>query len=154
MTLWGGGSDTSSFTLNAEQRLIAVAIVAGALGAFVHTASSFADHVGNRKFRSHWVWWYPLRPFIGSAMALTFCFVVRAGLLATGFSPGTSTTGQRQGSAVFMVAAFSALAGMFSKQAADKLSEVFDTLFKSDKDLERDDELTPSAPSTDTPKDQ
>jgi hypothetical protein len=39
------------------------------------------------------------------------------------------------------VAAVSALAGMFSKQAADKLEEVFDGVLASHKDATRADKL-------------
>ena len=41
----------------------------------------------------------------------------------------------------FGIAALGGLAGLFSKQAADKMSEVFDTLFRSDKPAFRSDAL-------------
>ena len=64
-----------------DQRLIALVVIVGALGSFIHSATSFADYVGNRKFVESWTWWYLLRPFVGSALALALYFVVRAGLL-------------------------------------------------------------------------
>ena len=39
-----------------DQRLIALVIIAGALGSFIHSATSFADYVGNRKFVDSWTW--------------------------------------------------------------------------------------------------
>ncbi len=39
------------------------------------------------------------------------------------------------------IAGFSALAGMFSRQATDKLREVFETLFTAQKPVKRDDPL-------------
>ncbi|MGB9181086.1 MAG: hypothetical protein WCB68_17775, partial [Pyrinomonadaceae bacterium] len=41
-----------------EERLLLLVIAAGALGSYVHAATSFADYVGNRKFTSSWTWWY------------------------------------------------------------------------------------------------
>jgi len=64
-----------------DQRLIALVVIVGALGSFIHSATSFADYVGNRKFVESWTWWYLLRPFVGSALALALYFVVRARLL-------------------------------------------------------------------------
>ncbi|MBA2704688.1 MAG: IPT/TIG domain-containing protein [Blastocatellia bacterium] len=103
-----------------DERLLFLVIVAGALGSYIHAATSFADYVGNRKMASSWLWWYILRPFIGVALALVFYFVVRAGFL-TGGAGDVNPYG---------VATLGALAGMFSKQATDKLEEVFTTIFR------------------------
>ncbi len=103
-----------------DERLIFLVIVAGALGSYIHAATSFADYVGNRKLANSWLWWYILRPFIGVALALVFYFVVRAGFL-TGGAGDVNPYG---------VATLGALAGMFSKQATDKLEEVFTTIFR------------------------
>jgi hypothetical protein len=103
-----------------DERLILLVIVAGAIGSYIHAATSFADYVGNRKMTRSWLWWYLLRPFIGVALALVFYFVVRAGFL-TGGAGDINPYG---------VASLAALAGMFSKQATDKLEEVFTTIFR------------------------
>jgi hypothetical protein len=118
-----------------DERLIFLVIVAGAIGSYIHSATSFADYVGNRKFARSWIWWYALRPFVGIALALIFYFVVRAGLL-TGGASDVSPYG---------VASMAALAGMFSKQATDKLEELFTTLFRpapGKGDAKRGDKLT------------
>lgn len=106
-----------------DARLILIVMVTGALGSHVHAATSFATYVGNRRIRLSWAWWYVLRPFIGMAMALIFYFVVRGGLLSTGAVANDIS--------VFGLAATAGLVGMFSKQAADKLRELFDTLFRT-----------------------
>jgi hypothetical protein len=111
-----------TFKVTAEVRLILLAIIAGALGSFIHAATSFVDYVGERKFLSSWIWWYLLRPFIGATLALIFYFVVRAGFFATSANASSVSP--------FGTAATAALVGMFSKQAIDKLRELFDTLFK------------------------
>ena len=106
-----------------DERLLMLVIVAGMLGAFVHGATSLADYIGNNSFSKSWTWFYLLRPAIGMSLALVFYFVIRGGFL--------STTGGAQDINPYGIAALSGLVGMFSKQATDKLSEVFATLFRS-----------------------
>ena len=106
-----------------DERLILLVIVTGILGAFVHGATSLADYIGNNNFNSNWTWFYLLRPAIGMSLALVFYFVIRGGFL--------STTGGAQDINPYGIAALACLVGMFSKQATDKLSEVFGTLFRS-----------------------
>jgi len=108
---------------NVEARLLLLVVVTGALGSFVHTATSFGDFVGNQKLSTNWVWWYILRPFIGMALAAVVYAAIRAGFLTGGGTPNTLN--------LFGVAALSGMVGMFSKQATDKLSEVFNTLFRT-----------------------
>jgi hypothetical protein len=110
-----------TFALPTEHRYLVIVIIAGALGSFVHLATSFADFVGNRLLKRSWMWWYMLRPFIGIALALLFYFAFRGGLMTA----SSSTTDL----SVFGVAAMSGLAGMFSKQVTDKLREICDTAF-------------------------
>jgi hypothetical protein len=106
-----------------DARLILIVLFTGALGSCVHAATSFASFVGNRRLVLSWAWWYLLRPFIGAALALIFYFVLRGGLLATAASASDMSP--------FGIAAMAGLAGMFSKQATDKLREVFDNLFRT-----------------------
>ncbi len=112
-----------------ETRLILLVLLAGAIGSYVHAASSFVDYLGNRTLISSWVWWYLLRPFIGMMLALIFYFVFRGGFITAGVNQG----GDAAASFInpFGVAAVAGLVGMFSKVAADKLNEVFQTLFRS-----------------------
>ena len=106
-----------------DERLILLVIVAGILGSFVHGATSLADFIGNNKFNRNWTWFYLLRPAIGMALALVFYFVVRGGFL--------TTSGGARDINPYGIAALAGLVGMFSKQATDKLSEVFSTLFRA-----------------------
>ena len=115
-----------------DARLLAIAALSALLGSFVHSATSFATYLGNHKLVRAWVGWYVLRPVIGMALGIVFYFVLRAGLVATESAEAVNEFG---------VAALSALAGMFSKQAADKLEEVFDGLFPSHRDDARADKL-------------
>ena len=76
-----------------------------------------------------------MRPFIGSALAVIVYFVLRGGLIAGEAGAGNVSP--------YGVAAMAALAGMFSKQATDKLREVFENLFKTTQtpDQHRSDKL-------------
>lgn len=126
-----------------DERLLLLVIVAGILGAFVHGATSLADFVGNNNFNKSWTWFYLLRPAIGMCLALVFYFVIRGGFL--------STTGGAQDINPYGIAALAGLVGMFSKQATDKLSEVFGTLFRSapgEGDAKRKGALKPETSAT------
>ncbi|HEU4560863.1 MAG TPA: hypothetical protein VFS20_23630 [Longimicrobium sp.] len=123
-----------------EQVLILAVIAAGALGGCVHVASSFSDYVGNARYKASWEWWYLLRPFVGSALAMVFYFLIRANL----FSFNAQATPEPP--SFFAAAGLGFLVGMFSKQASDKLDDLFDTLFKTDKDAQRRDGLEEKVP--------
>jgi hypothetical protein len=111
------------FRPSTESTLILLVILAGALGAHVHAATSFAKYVGTRRFARSWYWWYLGRLPIGSGLALIVYFALRGGLIG----------GDASSKAVnpYGVAALAALAGLFSRQAVDKLGEVFDTFFRT-----------------------
>jgi hypothetical protein len=133
------------YTFPIDTRYMLIAALAGALGAYVHLATSFADFAGNEKLVKSWAWWYVLRPGIGAALAEIFYLVLRGG-----FVTGSNTLSPHG------VAALSALTGMFSRQATDKLRELCENLFRLDKQVERKDPLpakatpTPAQPSTTT----
>jgi hypothetical protein len=127
--------------IDPDTALLLLVVTASALGSYVHAATSFATYVGNRRFTLSWTWWYLLRVFIGAALAVLFYFVVRGGLLSA----------QAQSGAVnpYGIAGLAALVGLFSKQATDKLREVFETLFRTQAgtgDDERKDKLTYPTP--------
>lgn len=139
LQLWPSESSGAS-----ETTLIIIVMLAGALGSYVHAATSFVTYIGNRSLTPSWIWWYVLRPFIGMALALIFYFVVRGGLLSVGAGA--------DGVNYFGIAAVAALVGMFSKQATDKLQELFDNLFKTEKgkgDDQRKDKLEEGMPVLD-----
>jgi hypothetical protein len=141
---WGSSLNLFFYSTDnfpAETRLLLIVIVAGALGSFVHAATSFATFLGNRSLKPSWTLWYFLRPLIGAGIALIFYFLVRGGLLLLVQSPQSYSD-----ISPFGIAAVASLAGMFSKQATDKLREVFDSLFKSAGDNQRDDKLWEQKP--------
>jgi hypothetical protein len=114
------------FCLKIETRLIILVLLIGGLGSYVHAATSFATYVGNRSFAASWLWWYILRPFIGASVALILYFVVRGGLVLLSVETEIADLNP------FGIAAIAGLSGMFSKQAADKLRDIFDNFFKTE----------------------
>ena len=105
-----------------DTALILIVILVAALGSFLHAAVSFSDYVGNRRLAKSWVWWYLLRVIVGSGLALIFYFAIRGGFFASSAAPADVNP--------YGIAAISGLVGLFSKQATDKLREVFDTAFR------------------------
>jgi hypothetical protein len=123
----------TSFKLDAELQLMAVVILTAGIGGYIHAATSFATYVGNRQLYQSWVWWYVLRTFIGSGLAIIFYFALRGGLL-------TANSGAENVNP-FGVSAVGGLTGLFSKQATDKLREVFQAMFRTEQDDQRADKL-------------
>ncbi len=111
--VWPGQGSESQ-----EARYLLTTALAGALGSFIHLATSFVDYAGKKSLTESWAWWYFLRPGIGAALAVVVYFVVRAGLI----SPGEASLNP------YGVASVAALSGMFSKQATDKLQETFENI--------------------------
>jgi hypothetical protein len=122
--------------------LLLLVIIVGALGSLIQAATSFGDFVGNRRFYSSWGVWYLLRLVVGVLLALLFYFAVRGGF----FSGNAQTSSVNP----YGIAAIAGLAGLFSKQATDKLREVFETLFRvsgSTGDAQRRDDLANPKPA-------
>jgi hypothetical protein len=124
------------FYLGNEVRFILMVALVGALGSLIHAMTSFATYVGNKQFAGSWSWWFILRPFIGMPLALIFYFVVRGGF----FTMAADT----DAISPFGIAGLSGLVGMFSKQAIDKLREVFENLLRTEDD-KRKNKLTGSS---------
>jgi hypothetical protein len=121
-------------------------IAAGALGSLIHSITSFADYVGNRRLSKSWIWWLVLRMPVGVALALLFYLVLRGGLIVPSLPGGSGAANSTQLLNPYGVAGISALTGMFSKQATDKLREIFDTVFRTREPVNRADPLAPSIP--------
>ncbi|MEA2298938.1 MAG: hypothetical protein QOF77_1874 [Solirubrobacteraceae bacterium] len=121
--------------------LLLLVLIVGASGSLIHAATSFADFVGNRRLYASWAVWYLLRLIVGMTLALLLYFAVRGGFF--------SASSQSADVNPYGIAALAGLAGLFSKQATDKLREVFETLFQVDHggDGQRKDDLTAAAPT-------
>src|ERR1700730_580590 len=134
-----------------DLRIFFTVIAAGALGSLIHSLTSFADFVGERSLSSNWIWWFVLRIPVGLALALVFSVVLRGGIAIPSLPGRTAADGATLAIDAtrllnpYGIAAVSALAGMFSKQATDKLREIFDTVFRTQEPVIRADPLTPRA---------
>ena len=119
-------------TVDKSTGILLVVIIMGALGGFIHAATSFASYAGNRTLRVSWLWWFWLRIPLGATLALGFYFVLRAGFVGVQESSADINS--------YGAAAFAFLTGAFSKQAIDKLEELFNTLAatKTDDEERRD----------------
>lgn len=133
-------------TLPPEVRLMFLVAVAGGMGSYVHLATSFADYAGAERLTTNWGWWYLLRPFIGMALAEVVYVTLRGGLLSA-----AGNTNPADAISPYGVSAVAALTGLFSRQATDKLKEVFDTLFRTQEKVDRKDAL-PATPPAEAPK--
>jgi hypothetical protein len=126
-----------------DRQMLFTAILAGALGSLGHVWTSFGDYVGNKQLSSNWVWFFILRIPIGMALALLFYFIIRGGLIIPTVQVQSPSVAANASNATlyvnpYSIAAFSALAGMFSKQATDKLAAIFDVVFAMKEPVERD----------------
>jgi hypothetical protein len=105
-----------------EPLMLQLTFLAGMFGGLLQTAVSLGKYVGIRKFLRSWLTFYFLRPFVGAGLGVLVYFVLHTGVM----SPAGATAGQFN---IFGIVTFSALSGLFSRQAMDKLAEVFDSLF-------------------------
>ena len=109
-------------------------LLIGAAGATIHAFTSFGSYSGNRTFTMSWGWWYLVRLPIGALLGALIYLAIRGGLATLGTADDAFNP--------FAVAVLAALAGTFSKQAVDKLEEIFNTFFKaSGGDTQRSDKL-------------
>jgi hypothetical protein len=111
-----------SYKPEPEAALLLLVITVSALGSYLHAAVSFSDYVGNGRLARSWIWWYLLRVFVGTGLAVLFYFAIRGGF----FAGGTKSNDVNP----YGIGALAGLVGLFSKQATDKLRELFDTAFR------------------------
>lgn len=165
VSIWPSGYTSSKdpfyllgkqYFISAEHRLMVLMILGGALGANIHLIMSFTAFVGSRTFSRSWIPWYLLRPVIGSGMALFFYLVLRGGILtyspsvaadpavaAAGTQKEATQKDQRDNIPLnpYGMMAIACLAGLYSREAAEKLEEVFKALFNVKEKLRYKDSL-------------
>lgn len=129
----GAAQDAPCTCASNELVLIALVIAAGAIGGLIHAATSFVTFAGNRELLESWMFWLYLRAPIGMLLALLVYLAIRAGIF------GDSTSGSVAD--MYRIAFFAGLSGLFSKQVADKLSDLVDNLFVPSKRPSRADAL-------------
>ena len=114
----------------------------GALGALVYTSTALVAHVAHdgkavdpNNWNDSYTLWYLVHPLLGASVALIFYMVLRGALV--NLSVGTG------GLNLYGVAAISGMVGLCSKEATEKLKEIFKNLFEGTQ--------SPHAPQQKTP---
>jgi hypothetical protein len=101
-------------------RMMLLIIMAGALGSYIHVATSFSYHIARRDFEPHWYWWYWMRLPIGAALALVLIMIIDGGIFVTPYTGGNAAPTTSIGIA--------ALIGLFSRHLLEKFRDIFDVI--------------------------
>jgi hypothetical protein len=111
----------------------ALATMFGAgIGSSLATMLAYLEHASEKKdFDVAYVPWYIARPLMGMLLGLIFYFLLREGLLAVVTNNSTPESLSEAG-----LVGIGALVGLFSKEAIEKLRELFNTLFSTRKNVE------------------
>jgi hypothetical protein len=119
-----------------ETTVLTMVALLGALGGSVHLVSSFVKYVGNRQLKRSWLPYYLSLPVAGASLAPIIYMLLRVGILTPS---GSANGGNRTADLNLIgICAFAAMTGMFAKTAADKLSEVFGTMFHTGERASKD----------------
>ena len=131
MWLSAGSGSGGSGTASAEMRNLFVTIFAAGVGSMITTILGYLKHASERRdFMLSFVPWYFARPLIGVLLGVVFYFVLKGGLLVTVGATDASSIN------VYGLGGLAALVGLFSKNAVEKLRDVFGTLFTTEADAQ------------------
>jgi hypothetical protein len=95
-----------------QHDVIVMVILLGALGGFIHLASSLAMFVGNRDLKRSWTVYYLMAPVQGAALAPLLYLLLKSAVL----SPQIAEGGGTQSLNLTAIYAFAGLTGLFAKQ--------------------------------------
>jgi hypothetical protein len=109
-------------TIQFNTLMLLLVAAAGFLGNMIHIASSFTTFIGANQFKRSWILWYCVKPFTASALALVVYFAFRAGFLNSN-DPGNTLN-------IYGIMTVSALAGLFTDTATQKMKEIFEVIFR------------------------
>jgi hypothetical protein len=109
---------------HSQERLLLLVVLAGALGGALHAMRSLFYFIGNRDLRVSWLPSYVAMPLTGAAVGTLFFLVFIAGF----FMPQDGDS-----KAYFLMVGVSALVGMFTPQAVEKLKSISEAILTNDK---------------------
>ena len=118
-----GGADSDKSPISFIAAMSVAVFLGTAMGA-VHNLASLSWHAGRQDLCEPWLVFYLCRPFTGAGIALITAVILMSGV--AGFSIDFRS---QDNSGMLSLMAWSALAGLYSQPALDKLSELFETLF-------------------------
>lgn len=102
-----------------QTRLLLLVLLAGALGGTLHALRSLFYFIGNRNLRLSWLPMYLVLPVSSAAIAAVFFLVFVGGLFDVQAGNGSN---------YFVMVGVSALVGMFSQQAVEKLKKISEAI--------------------------
>lgn len=126
--------------------LLHICGVLGALGAGVQGVWSIAIYAGNRRFRYTWSLFYFVRPFVGSGLAIIFCFLIEGGFVQIQPEQVNAVPDGSPSPLPATLYAFGALSlviGLFVGEAMEKLRKIAASVFTAN---EYSDTLTDRSP--------
>ena len=110
-----------------------VTMFAAGIGSSITTLLGYLLHASAKKnFDPAYTPWYVARPVMGMLLGLIFYFVIKGGLFV--FTAGNTASGESELN-IWMLSATGALVGLFSKNAIEKLRELFNTLFRTQDEM-------------------
>ena len=106
--------------MSRDTAIFVTVALAGGLGGVIHALRSLYWYIGNRSLKRSWLALYVCVPVVGACLGIVFYIVLRGGLIS----------GQASASDLnpYGFAAISALVGLFSAEAAQKLKQIFATV--------------------------
>lgn len=102
-----------------QARLLLLVVLAGVLGGSAHGLRSLVYFIGNRLLKRSWLPMYFVLPLSSAAISTLFFLVFAAGF----FSPQSG-----DGQSFFLMVGVSAIVGMFSPQAVEKLKKISEAI--------------------------
>jgi hypothetical protein len=99
--------------------------VLGALGGLIHLITSLVMYIGNRQLVRGWLLYYLVAPFLGAALAPIVFLLLSNSVVESVSGSGINT----QNLNLPGLYAIAALTGMFARQAAEKLADIFTLVF-------------------------
>lgn len=106
-----------------------VMMFAAGVGSTITTIMGYLLHASEKKdFDRAYTPWYFARPVMGMLLGLVFYFVLKGGLFVLTVGNSVSRAEELN---LWSLSAVGALVGLFSKNAIEKLRELFNTLFKT-----------------------
>ena len=115
-----------------EATVLGLVILLGIAGGCLRILASLVKYVGNRQLARSWLLYYYAMPFQGAVLAPLIYMLLRVGVL----SPSVGSQGGTAQVNLLSMYVFAGLTGLFAKNATDKLAEVFETIFRTNKKTE------------------